>query len=122
MVNTPSVMIFYLSGGPDGTLEPRFLWALAEFRESIQFTSSRWFLAFWEANESSECVSQKCTDICAYCLAHSSRRFFYYWKPVPGSLDQYLDINDGSFSAVAMEQWAKRIYPGERVLRKYLLH
>lgn len=39
-------------------------------------------------------------------------------KPIPESLDQYLDVNKVSFSAVAMEQWAKCIYPGGKSAQK----
>ena len=46
MLSTPLVIVFSLCGAPEGTLGPIFLWGPVEYRDNIQFTSSRWFLKF----------------------------------------------------------------------------
>lgn len=78
-------MLVYLSGG---TLKPRFLQAPAEHRENTPFTSHRWFLTFWEANESSGCSSQKCRHMHVL-FGTQFQEIHLFLKPIPGSLDQY---------------------------------
>lgn len=94
------VMLVYLSGG---TLKPRFLQAPAEHRENAPFTSHRWFLTFWEANESSGCSSQKCRHMHVL-FGTQFQEIHLLLKPIPGSLDQYLDENNESFSVNATDQ------------------
>ena len=115
MLSTPLVIVFSLCGAPEGTLGPIFLWGPVEYRDNIQFTSSRWFLKFWEANESSGCSLQKCTESRTLCLAQSFRGFTYSWKSIHESLDQYLDVNNESLIVVAVEPWARPTYPGGEV-------
>lgn len=116
MVNTPPPW-YYINWSPRRDSGAKIPMGPSRAPGEHPFTSSRRFLSFWETNTSSGCSSQKCTDMCMYCLTHSSRRFIYSWKPIPGTLHQYLDVNNGPVSAVAMEQWANLYSLGEKVLK-----
>lgn len=114
MVSTPWVMIFCLSRRPGGNLEPRFLWARLIIRRTFSSHSAGGSLLSEKLMKVLGVLPRSAQTHAQHCLAHSFRGFVYSQTPIHGSLDQYIDVNSGSFSVVAVEQWAKPICPGEK--------
>lgn len=115
MVNTPGHDILS-TGGSGGTLKPRFLWAAAEARESMHSHPAGGSYFSGTLIKVLGVLSRSAQTL--HALTHSFRRFIYSLKPILGTLDQYLDVNNGPISAIAMEQWTK---PIQYILREKVL-